>query len=75
MISTILTVALLISLYFNFKYRNEIKQTIVNHLNELEATKVVIERLEDRVNKATSVVSQDTPEPKLELVSRKKSKK
>ena len=75
MISTILTVALLISLYFNFKYRNEIKQTIVNHLNELEATKVVIERLEDRVNKATSVVSQDTVEPKLELVSRKKSKK
>ncbi len=75
MISTILTVALLISLYFNFKYRNEIKQTIVNHLNELEATKVVIERLEDRVNKATSVVSQDTAEPKLELVSRKKSKK
>ena len=75
MISTILTVALLISLYFNFKYRNEIKQTIVNHLNELEAIEVVIERLEDRVNKATSVVSQDTPEPKLELVSRKKSKK
>ena len=75
MISTILTVVLLISLYFNFKYRNEIKQTIVNHLNELEATKVVIERLEDRLNKATSVVSQDTAEPKLELVSRKKSKK
>jgi len=75
MISTILTVALLISLYFNFKYRNEIKQTIVNHLNELEATKVVIERLEDRVNKATSVVSQATMDVAPEIVSRKKSKK